>query len=412
MKDNTLSKRYTLFFMLIFALSDNLFGLLDVDSINVKGVFSLDIIWQIMALGFAIYLYYRNPYRSSVTLNCINVCVLLLLMSCVIAALQCSLLTGQSFVRGILPQRTFIVALSCALLLQGAVVSDLIDVDRIFDMITIIGTIVGLAYLFQAVSGIEIFHVLQNERYGSVRLYMQSCFPDMAGFIGFWRLVKTQRVKYILPAGLAILLSLFVSKGRLELIAILITYLLIMFIVQKKTDIKLFLTMFFALCIISFMSSSYGERLLANFNSKSTESDTTSIRVEGRLLYNNQLHESIINRMFGCGYPNVLYSPAAHRAGLDRGILLGDNGIFAFNYVHGALGLALIICIALLIFKFSFRNRDTEAGLFCLSFLSFSIVTCPNIAWWWNSGAWSMTLALVICCVSQQRIKLGAETKK
>ncbi|WP_137652837.1 hypothetical protein [Bifidobacterium moukalabense] len=408
MKYGTSSRRYTHFFIIIVALSDNLFGLLNADSINIKGIFNLDIVWQMLASGFAIYIYWKNSKNGRIILNWMNVCILLLLASCFVAALQCTLITGQPFIRGILPQRTFIVALLCAFLLQGLVASKLIDINQIIDMFVVIGTVVGVAYLFQAVSGVQIFHVLQNERYGSARLYMQSCFPDMAGFIGFWRLLETGRIKYAFPAFLTIILSLFVSKGRLELIALLVTYFLVMLVVRRKADIKFYLISFFSLCVVLFISSSYGERLLANFNSSSVESDTTSIRRQGRLLYSTQLQESVVNRIFGCGYPNVLYSPAAHRAGLDEGIILGDNGIFAFIYVHGFLGLIAIVSIVLLVLRFALLNIKSEAGLFCFTFLSFSLVACSNITWWWFSGAWPMTFALVICC-AQTEVSLDNE---
>ena len=398
MENKILTKRYTIILTIIIALSDNLFGLLNVDSINIKGVFSIDIIWQLLALGFSIYLCLKNPRENRVSLDEMNVCILVLVASCVIAALQCSLSTGQPFARGILPQRPYIVALLCALLLQNSIASKLIDVNKIFDIFMIAGTIVGFAYLFQAVSGVEIFHVLQNERYGSARLYAQSCFPDIAGFIGIRRLVKTSKIKYILPALAPVILSLFVSKGRLELVALLVTYFIIILIVQKKADIKFYIILIISFLLIVFASSPYGSRLISNFNLNNAESDTTSIRLEGRALYSSQLHESIINRIFGCGYPNVLFGPAAHRAGLDRGIILGDNGIFAFNYVYGILGMSAIICIALLILKFSIKNISTEVGSFCFSFFCFSVVACSNITWWWFSGAWPMVFSLVICC--------------
>lgn len=398
MKNATLSRWCTFFFMFLLALSDSLFGLIDVDAVNIRGVFNLDMIWQILAVGFAVYLYWKVRNASHAPMSGLNICVMLLLVSCVIAALQCTLITGQSFLRGILPQRVFMVSLICAFLLSGTIIAKVIDVNRIIDLFLFIGTIVGMSYIFQAMTGIEIFHVMQNERYGSVRLYMQSCFPDIAGFIGLWRLLKTGRIKYILPAFLAIFLSVFVSKGRLELIALLVTYLLIFFVIRKSADIKFYLMILVSACFILFLSSSYGAKLLANFSPNSVEDDTTSIRKQGRLLYSSQLHESVTNRLFGCGYPNALYRPAAHRAGLDQGILLGDNGVFAFNYVYGALGLVSIICIAIFIFRFAVRNLNTEVGLFCFSFLSFSVVACANIAWWWYSGAWPMTFALVICC--------------
>ena len=391
--------------MLLLALSDNLFGLIDIDAVNIKGVFNLDMIWQILAVGFAGYLYWKIHKISRVSLTGLNICVLLLIASCVVAALQCTLITGQSFLRGILPQRVFMVSLVCAFLLSAAVTFKVIDVNRIIDMFLLIGMIVGVAYLFQAITGVEIFHVMQNERYGSIRLYMQSCFPDMAGFIGFSRLLKTRRIKYVFPAFLTIFLSVFVSKGRLELISLLVTYILIFFVIRKRADIKFYLTIFFSICVVLFFASSYGDKVLSNFNPNSVENDTTSIRDQGRLLYSSQLHESVINTLLGCGYPNVLYSPAAHRAGLDQGILLGDNGVFAFNYVHGALGLVLIICIAVFIFRFAVKNLNTEVGLFCFSFLSFNVVACLNIAWWWYSGAWPMTFALVICCAQIDKIE-------
>lgn len=405
MKNAALSRRCTFFFIFLLALSDSLFGLIDVDAINIKGVFNIDMIWQILAVAFAVYLYMKGRSISHIHITGLNICVLLLLVSCFVAAVQCSVLTGQSFLRGILPQRVFMVSLVCAFLLSGAVTFRIIDINRIINIFLFVGIIVGLAYLVQTLTGIEIFHVMQNERYGSIRLYMQSCFPDMAGFIGFWRLLRTRKLKYSFPAFLAIFLSVFVSKGRLELIALLVTYVLIFFVIRKRADIKFYLMIFVSIFVVLFLTSSYGDKLLSNFDPNSVEDDTMSIRQQGRLLYSSQLHESVINRLLGCGYPNVLYGPAAHRAGLDRGILLGDNGIFAFNYVHGALGILLIICIVVFIFKFAVKNLSTEVGLFCFSFVSFNVVACSNIAWWWYSGAWPMTFALVICCAQIDKVE-------
>lgn len=393
-----LRTRYTYILIALLILSDSLFGIINVDVININGIFNVDIVWQLFAISYITYVYIRHSNEFKITFRLMNICILVLLLSCFISAFQSYILTGQPYMRGILPQRTFIISLLYAYLLQPLINTNLIDINRIFNCILVIGTVVGIAYIFQFFSGVEIFHVLQNERYGSTRLYAHSCFPNMAGFIGFWRFLKTTKLKYILPSIVPIFLSVFVSKGRLELVALIATYLVLFFVVRRRLDFKIFLFLFFVICIIGFSCTPYGKRLLYNFIFVNAESNTMLIRAEGRELYSSQLNESVINRIFGCGYPNALYAPASMRAGLDRGIILGDNGIFAFTYVHGVLGFVTILCVTTLILFYSFKRIHSESGLFCFSFACFNIFTCSNITWWWFSDAWPMFFALVVSC--------------
>lgn len=385
-------KYNTLILLIIIIVADNVFGIVDADSIHIQGVFNIDFIWQIALFAFSLFLFIKYRLYKQFQFDLLNICIILLLISCFIAAFRCMQLTGQPILTGILPQRGFIICLFALLLLRYCFTIHLLDYDYLVRVIIIIGSVVSVLYLCQAFLHINIFSVQTGERYGSVRLYVKNCFPNIAGIFSFYKLMKTGLLKYVIPSSLALCLSLFVSKGRLELVGLTVTYLAIYLLVKNKINYKFLIGCLFILLFICFLFSDYGKQVLVNFN-PTTGDDTSSIREAGKTLYRSQLNDSIVSWIFGCGYPNTLYTPAAVRAGFNNNYLLVDNGITAFAYVHGHFGLLLVLFIAMTTICHIIKESNYKR-IICLSLIFFYSVLATNIVWWWWSSTWQVFSAI------------------
>ncbi|OZG68536.1 hypothetical protein [Bifidobacterium eulemuris] len=396
-----------LVFLLALSFSDSLFGLVNDDTFNIASIVNASFIGQVGLLFFSTYLYFRNC-KVKIYVNYLNILILLLIAMCFFAAFRSFQLTGQPFLRGILPQRGFVICLICALLLKRPIANQMIDVKKIIDGIIIIGTIVSFLYFLQAFSGVQLFQVMSNERYGSVRLYIKNCFCDLAGIFAFWKLCNTGILRYLLPSTLTIALCILVSKSRLELISLIAVYIFIFCIAKCRADYKFLLLILFILVACLFLSTNYGQTLLANFNPITAE-DTSSIRDEGKALYANQLNSSTVSWLFGCGYPSSIYYPAYVRSGMDRGFLLVDNGISAFTYVYGHVGLMLIICVFLFMLRQCIRRSNETNRVYCLAFLIFNLVLSSNITWWWTSSSWQVVMAFFVAFSAADPINKGVQ---
>lgn len=386
--------------LLCVVLAEDVFGLIDADAINVAGVLNIDLVWQVLLLGVSIVLYHGSRRLPSTKTSAVQGILFgTLIVMCFVAAWRCNVLTGQPFVRGILPQRGFIACILAAILLRRPFKAGMVDGRRLLRDLVVLGCISSALYLLQAVAGssVSFVHAASTERYGGIRLYINGGLSTVSGIVGFWLCLRDGDWRDIVPTALALAVILFVSKGRLELITYLATLFGLLLFSKGSARAKVLVLCFGVLAIIFFAQTEMFSQVVDSFINGQVggTEDTSSIRKAGREYYDFVL-DSTESTMIGTGYPSTLYPPAASMAGFDYEYYLVDNGISGFRYVYGDLGVAIVVaCLAFAIW-FSWKNRHGHIRAVILAFLLFLVLPAVNLAWWWNTSDWQVLTATFV----------------
>lgn len=386
--------------LFVVVLAENVFGLVDANAINIAGVLNIDLVWQGLLLVLSVYLYAKSlrvqGTKTSATQGVLLGCLIIL---CFVASWRCNVLTGQPFMRGLIPQRGFMVCLAAAILLRRPFKAGMVDGRRLMLGIVLLGSIASGLYLLQAVVGssVTFIHALSGERYGGLRLYIKGALSTASGILGLWLCLRDNDWKYLTPAVLALGVTLFVSKGRLELITYLAT-LLILFISAKGTaSSKILIVCIAGLALILFSQMPFFDKVVGSFiNGQVGGTENTSeIRRAGREYYDLVL-ASTESELLGCGYPSTLYPAATNMAGFQYNYALVDNGIYGYRYVYGNLGVIVVILCLISILRSSLRNRAGHLSSMLFAYHFFLVLPFVNLAWWWNISDWQSLTAIFV----------------
>lgn len=401
----------TTWVIVLLVLMENCLYLIDTDKINIVGVFNYNLIWLFALVSFILYWMFRflsvhfrgkTPGRWAIAF---------LVSAAFIAAYQSNLLVGQPFARGIVPQRSWLAVLLSFFALYKLFDADLVDRRLLFNFIMVAGGVATCLYAAQALLGssISIIHVHINERYGSSRVYVDSMLCVMAGLLAFREFLKTTRLVYIPNILLLFVYELVVSKGRLELAAVIVALGVAFLTTKRNVGVKSLILPVALLVVVVFAASNYGQLVFQNYLGAGTDVNYL-IRLKGRDLYVQRLSSSWTTAMFGCGYPDSLYPPAAFYSGISNDIFLVDNGIFAFTYVYGLFGLAAVGCLWARMLIDSLRLCLDGGDVIYLMYVIASVVMCQNIIFWWWQGGWMLLFPLMYCSLETEISKL--ETRK
>ena len=401
----------TAWVLVLIVLMENCFYLIDTEKINIVGVFNYNLFWQFALISFIIYWLFRlltvhfrgkTPGRWAIAF---------LVVAALIAAYQSNLLVGQPFARGIVPQRSWLAVLLSFFALYRLFDADLVDRRVLFNFIMVAGGVATCLYAAQALlgSGVSIIHVGTNERYGATRVYVDSMLCVMAGLLAFREFLKTQRLVYIPNILLLFVYELVVSKGRLELAAVIVALGVAFLTTKRNVGVKSLILPAALLVVVAFAASDYGQLVIQNYLGAGTDANYL-IRLKGRDLYIQRLSSCWTTAMFGCGYPDSLFPPAAFYSGISNDIFLVDNGIFAFTYVYGLFGLAAVCYLWVRMLFDSLRLCLGGGDAIYLMFVIASVVMCQNIIFWWWQGGWMLLFPLMYCSLETEMSKL--ETRK
>lgn len=397
--------------LLSVVIAENFFGLVDAAAINIAGVLNINLLWQVLLLVLSVVLYWKSlrvpGTKTSVWQGFFFAALIGL---CFISSYRCELLTGQPFERGLIPQRSFMICLLSAILLRRPFKAGLVDSDRLLKGVLLLGSIASLLYLVQAVVGssFTFIHAQGGVKYGGLRLYIDSALSTTSGLLGLWCCLRYDNWRPAVPTLLALGVILFVSKGRLELIVYLAAISVIFLLAKGNARARVLLFCFACLSLIVFLQSDYFGQIASSFLNGQTggSEDTTTIREAGRDYYDMVLNATPWGVELGCGYPSDLYTPATEMAGFQLGYLLSDNGVYAFRYVYGNLGVSIVLLALLSCLWCGLRCRKDHFSPVIVGFFVFLAVPASNFAWWWCVEDWEVMTTLVIALSWQKDICL------
>ena len=393
-------------------LMENVFYLIDTEAIHIAGAFAYSDIWLVLLIFY--FGYHLLKYRKLKTKYYFGIQVAILVILVFISALQQNSLTGQSLWLGIRPQRNYLLILLTYFPMRKMFATMKIKVDELMNALLTVGTFSAGFFLLQkfTIDYVQFLNVIMGERNG-VRFYIDSTLIQITAIIAIYKFSKEYKLKYLINLLICIAYEVWVSQGRLEIIAVSLTVLIGFLLTKKMSGKKLLGICCVIFAVFVFMNSSYADELwkaIATMNTATaTQGNTMEIRYIGRVRYIEQLGESLKTFLLGCGYPNALYSPAAKKAGYDLGIGLNDNGIFGFTYIYGFIGLIVIVILMIKFLRLSYRLYKMNGNTVCLTYMILNICLGYNIIfWYWKSdGTFIMILML---CVVEHLTREGMKT--
>ncbi|APZ46548.1 hypothetical protein BW723_09720 [Polaribacter reichenbachii] len=389
-------KTNSIIILVFFVLMENIFYLIDKDTFQIlPGISYLD-----TYLIFFLYFCFRSIKAINKNIKYrFGWLVFGLLIFIIISAIKANLNSGQSILLGIGSQRDYFFILLSYYPINTLFKRNKINIKTLKKGFLFIGVLAGLIYFFQQVVYEQIIFVFvhSNYRYGSIRLYFDSALILISLFIALDYLFKKWKMKYLVVIIIGFLYELFVSKGRLELLAVITTIFIAYNLRSLSFNTRIFGAFFISILMYFFINSIYFDAFFDNGGS--VVNNTTEIRNKGRSLYLLGLLSSITNFIFGWGYPHISNAKAMQASGADKNMFLVDNGLFGFFFVYGALGLSLILSVYYKLLKFSIKIRKKVNDQFHLYLVIFIIFLSYNIIFWWWKPAWTLLLVILMSYV-------------
>lgn len=320
--------------------------------------------------------------------------ILLIIPLIIISGLQSYKLYGQEVILGIRAQRMFLIMYMMYFPLRILIGQRKINLKDIEKMIYYIGIVQLFFYMIFFVSKGNIGFLKYNYdyRYGSMRLRVNCCIINLLFVLTINNYINGINKKTnLLIIGINILVCSLIIKTRL-LIASYIIVLVFALILWKKNLRKKFLIMLCGLLLIPIILKS---TIISDMISTVLENDKDDIRKIGKAYYMECLKKSPI---LGRGYINTLCQKAFVEAGMDKNIYLVDNGIYAFAFQYGGLGIVWFGVLWLKFLKnsiYNYKKRHDYVGILYFIYLT---VLLPNITWWsWTQdGMWCMVIYMSV----------------
>lgn len=416
-KESTLLK--ALLFLILVGC-ENTFYLINADQMNIAGVFNYQDIYVVLAFLFIVIVFIKyGRVKCQFRFKWV---ILSIIPIALIASYQSLQLYGQSFIMGIRPQRFWIMWALLYFPIRRMMEAKKLTVDDLIKMTYIIGTVEIILFSTQYFLGRDhqFLYVGVTLRYGTDRYYFHNTLLVVLLFICLDRIFQKKKVIF---NGIYIALILFVllEVGKMRMTS-LATALAMMFGILLwrrggKTKIGVLIAVVVA-SILLFNTSIVQDTLttLLEFRNDSVSATSTlAIRQYGRALYFSNLAKHPI---LGCGYISSLSYTASAAAGFYDNVFLSDNGLYAFAFMYGGIGVAWVIWLFASLLKYGWNTyRERGIQFMLLVPLSWLIAGQTEAHWYFNNGFICVVLILVVLeeCLRTEKsdvVSLYLENKK
>lgn len=377
----------TIVFIIIFALAENLLYLVDYSSFTL-GPFRYDDMAMIIYVIFGIYLMikYRNENAPKFRYKFVCIFTIILVLTSSFTSWR---LYGQSIVKGISPQRGFIISYLMYFIMAKYFLSNKENYYKFEKAMYLVGTCELILYTIQYLLGPGrlFLYIVPSDRFGEMRLMFAANLLYIFVFVILNNLLNGRNIKKNVFLFVFICLYfVIVAKTRIVVLAVGVSVAILFIIWRKNIFLKfsiIFITL--GLSIILMRMPLFGNYLKL-LDSNVRHSDATyMIRIQGKEYYKTEIKKSPI---LGRGYPNEKYKKAMKATMLDKGYALNDNGLIGFEYMYGLIGVLwfiyLIIQMGIDSLKMYFRKNNYSI----LGYLIFCLAIVTNIMHlYWFTGA-------------------------
>lgn len=378
---------------------ENCFYLIDTDAVNISGIFNyLDFFIVLSAVFFAlVYIRYGKKHCDFK----FKWLILSVIPLSVLASIQANILFGQPFVMGLRPQRFWIVWGLLYFPIRRMMEVKKLTVDDLIKMVFVIGTVEIILFSLQYIIGTGhlFLYVGMNQRYGSDRYYFYNIFLRLLLFINLDRVFQKKKVLISCIYIVAVLFVLVVvGKMRMTSLTTLLAIAFGVLIWRRGGTTKIGILFAGITAAILLFNTQFVQDALSTafeaLNGVYSAASTLTIRKVGRQLYLETLKN---HPLLGGGYPSVLNAAASEAAGFTRYIYLVDNGLFAFAYIYGGLGIMWVVWFFATLLRNGWKIYKKRGLQFMLlAPLGWLIAGQTEAHWYFDNGFICVTIILVI----------------
>ena len=403
---------HILFLLLLLAITKNFFDIIP-DEWQMTNIATITLL--IISI-IILFLYQTNnvTYKFGGYILALIICV-------VISAVQEKNLFGQPILMGILPQRTFLVALISYFPMRKLFSIKKINVEWFFHGLMYLGTLSCLLYIVQKAiilnGGPQFIYVASNffGYFSGYRMYVGSSLIILSTIIATTYFLDTLKIKYFFHVLVGWITQLWITQGRIEMITLIIVTVICVFI-QGKLNVKkmtYFAMMSIGLWLIT-LTPVFQNIVAAimKVDGAGRGTDTLTIRNLGRVMYWEQLNESSSTLIFGTGYPNFQFAPAFFRTGFTKNIFLTDNGFMTFFYIFGIIGVVIVLLMVIKYLRLSFKYLQSSGQVIPFLYMTSLVIVGYNIILWYWELDGTFLLILMLCALEQAIDNRKMEVKR
>ena len=384
--------------ILCIIMADNLFYLIDRESINIFGILGYQNIWLLIFMLFIAYTYVQYGLWKIKKVYYFGTVVAILAGLVFVGVVRGWIVFAQPISMGFVKQMPYLFIIISYYPIRKFYSSNIIDDSVINKGVVISGIISFFVYFFQVrfIDSVSfLYDVVTGNRYGSIRIYVDSVFCVLLGFYGMDSFLRTRKWRGLFLVPLTIVYELYISKGRLEFAAFCGSMAIGVILMKRYTMKKTLILGAVVGLVVVFLNTQQAASIFEAIGNLQNNTGTMGVRAYGRSLYFSRMSKSISSMILGCGYPGS--ETAKIMSGQNEKVLLFDNGIFAFVYVYGIMGLIVVIIWFVKMFRLAWRLYKTQNKYIYLMFIIFNIALMYNITFWWWKYPWTIIMIIMMC---------------
>lgn len=379
-------------------LMENFFYLIDYETFRFMGVFKYSVTWFLIYVVFIFYMYFRNGLWQIRKDYHFGLEVAFLLLLVFLAAVRGYLTYDQSIILGFEGQACYFFIFLSYYAIRKFYSENIID-DKVIDKcLVIVGIIAFIIYFYQSYFSKSRLFLYLHISYGIdfLRIYVDSVFCVYLGFYGMNNFLNNRnKFRNLILVAITVVYELFISKGRLEFTAFCISISLGLLLMKRYSVNKLFMIVIVVAAILIFFKTQNSQRFIEAIGNLRNKTGSMEIRAYGRELYASKILSSVSSTIFGYGYPVTAVAKAI--SGTNQHVNLNDNGIFAFVYVYGIMGLIAFILWQIKLLKMGWKLYKKKNEYIYIMFIIFNIILMYNITFWWWKYAWTLVTVIMMC---------------
>ncbi len=393
-------------FTLLLLIPTRFFFIINDDSFKSAFRISYDDFTYLVFVVLAVYLFLRYQKTSNGKFYFLSN-VLLIIPLVIIASVVPNILFGQSIRITFWAQRFFMIMIIIYYVYRLLLVEDIITPEYLWDKLYKLSFVHTIIIMFQhaIADHVHILSVRYRHRFGP-RITTNYTFSTilLIGSLCLFFSAKTRKEK--MTASIGLIMSyyhcVFISQTRIVMVAYGIMTILMALVSRTKVLKKI--TYLFVLCglILILLQSELGQYLLTAVSDSSTDT-SAQIREIGKQIY---IYHLIQSPVVGRGYPHYTSFESYEMAGMNAHINPNDNGIYAFGYFYGALGLLWYVWITIRMLICSYKAVKKGDYRFLL-FTLFLQIICVNIIWWYWTTSFCVLFTIMLALMEDYQNKIS-----
>lgn len=331
--------------------------------------------------------------------------IIVLLIMILLSALQSYFLYDQSIFVGIIDQRIVFIWALLYFPIRKCIYYGVLKYEHILKILYIICIIQLTVFIAQYFlrNRILFTYVGEGIRNNRIRYYYSPVLLDMIFMFALDFFLKMRGKKKIFGAGLigAILFEvMIVQQFRLSSMGLILSLGLFVILLRGKTQYKLAYIVLGAFILGVLFNTTLVQNVLNTILNSDYDSGM-QIRFVGKALYFKTL---VRHPVLGGGYPSDKCQAAYRAAGQTRHIYLVDNGVVAFAYLYGGLGIIWVVSLWVKLLRFGMELRKKASEMAFLLFPVFFVITCINeLHWYWEYGP---VIFVIFICLAERKMDM------